>query len=274
MPFNLRSGVFAPQRSRGYSVSAKAHDTTEIFIYDEIGFFGIRANDFVADLRKIKTARIDLRLNSPGGSVFDGHAIYNALREHPATVVTHIDALAASISSVIALAGDEVVMAANAFLMIHEPWSIVIGPAEDMRKEADLLDKITGVIADVYVARSDFSQDEVLAAMAAETWFTAEEAEAAGLVDSVADAGEASARFDLSIYEHVPDGLAPSNEPRAAPTQRDLERSLRDAGLTRTEAKAVLAEGLTALAQRDADDDLRMSVLDEYQHNATILKQE
>ena len=230
-------------------------DEAEILIYDEIGFWGIQAADFMRALSQVDAKTIHVRINSPGGSVFDGIAIYNALREHPAHVVTHVDALAASIASVIALAGDEVKIAKNAFLMIHDPWTITIGNAEELRKDAGLLDKFAQTILGVYTAKSSEKPDEIKDLMRAETWLTADEALELGLVDEVVDTSDVKASFDLSVFSHVPAALAgPGNQ--EAPTIRDLERSLRDAGLSRSAAKAVLASGLQALdPQRDAADE-------------------
>lgn len=110
------------------------------------------AQDFVRELQMITTPKILVRLNSPGGDVFDGLAIYNALRAHPAAVHTHVDSLAASVASIIMLAGDTVTAAENSFVMVHQPWSIVVGDAADMRQMADLLDKVSGQIEGIYTA--------------------------------------------------------------------------------------------------------------------------
>jgi ATP-dependent Clp protease protease subunit len=227
-------------------------DEAEILIYDEIGFWGIVASDFKRALAQVDAKTIHVRINSPGGSVFDGIAIYNALREHPAHVVTHIDSLAASIASVIALAGDEVKIAKNAYMMIHDPWTVTIGNAEQLRKDAGLLDKFSQTILDVYAARSSEKPDDLKQLMHDETWLTADEALDMGLVDEVVDTSDVKAQFDLSVFAHVPAALAGSGNTEP-PNIRDLERSLRDAGLSRSAAKAVLASGYQALEpQRDA----------------------
>ena len=114
-----------------FKFEAKA-DSTEIYIYDEIGFFGVTAKDFVAELRNVRSASIDLHLNSPGGDVFDGLALHNALKQHPAKVNIIVDGIAASIASVIAMAGDSIRMAGGSLMMIHEPFAMVIGDATDM----------------------------------------------------------------------------------------------------------------------------------------------
>ena len=123
---------------------------------------------------------IDLRLNSPGGSVFDAVAIHNALSRHAGPVTVWIDGIAASAASYIAMAGDEIVMPENAFLMIHDPSGMVIGTAADMRDMAGTLDKIAGSMLRGYAARSGKPEDEIAALMAAETWFDAAEALEAG----------------------------------------------------------------------------------------------
>jgi ATP-dependent protease ClpP protease subunit len=234
------------------------NDEAEILLYDEIGFFGIRAQDFVRDLKAIEAATIHLRLNSPGGDVFEGLTIFNALRQHGAKIVAHVDGFAASIASVIALAGEEVRMAENAFFMIHNPFTITIGDAADHRKTAEVLDKVEGTLAGVYVAKTDAGEEQVAEWMAAETWFTAEEAKDAGFADAIdgpAAESEAAARWDLSVFEHAPAALAARERP---PTVREVERLLRDAGFSRSEAEKVASQGmpaLTALSPRDAGDE-------------------
>lgn len=233
-----------------FAIRAIADGEAEVLLYDEIGFWGVLAKDFVPQLKAVDASTIHLRINSPGGDVFDGLTMYNALKEHPAKVITHVDGIAASIASIIALAGDEVRMAKNAFYMIHEPWTFTIGNAEQLRKDAEVLEKISGQLVGTYVRQSEGDEDEVKEWMRAETWFTADEAKDAGFADVVVDdAPAAENRFDLSVFSHVPRELAAR---ASAPTKRDLERALRDAGLSRSDAKAILAGGFQAVEQRDA----------------------
>lgn len=175
-----------------YSISAKADDTAEIYIYEQIGedWFGegVQAKNFVKELAGLKASKINLRINSPGGSVFDGQTIYNAIKRHPATVDTYIDGVAASIASVIALAGDKVIMAPNALFMIHNPWGFAQGSADDMRKYAELLDKVRDTIVTVYREKCSLPDEEIIAAMDAETWMSAEETQAAGFCDEISSA--------------------------------------------------------------------------------------
>jgi ATP-dependent protease ClpP protease subunit len=199
-------------RTDWYRIEAKAgSDTTEVYVYDEIGYWGVTAQDFVDELKGISTSKIELHLNTPGGEVFDGIAIYNALKEHSATVTTKIDALAASIGSVIAMAGDTIDIAKAGTMMIHDGHGIAIGNAKDMREMADLLDKVSDTIADIYANRAGGTRDEWRTAMKAETWYNAEEAVAAGLADEIRGDGSAPDNsWDLSIYAYAGREQAPA----------------------------------------------------------------
>lgn len=167
-----------------YSIQAKA-DSAEVRIYDEIGAWGTTAKAFAEELSGIKAKIIDLHLNTPGGDVFDGFAIYNTLKSHGATINVHIDGLAASMGSIIAMAGDTINIAKNGYLMIHNPWSFALGDAAEMRKQADLMDKLAGTMAETYASRAGGRPEKMRAIMDAETWYNAEDAKAAGLVDAI-----------------------------------------------------------------------------------------
>lgn len=173
----------------------------EIMIYDEIGYLAITAKDFVRDLNNIQSATIDIHLNTPGGEVFDGLAIYNALKSHPASITTYVDGIAASIGSVIAMAGDRVVMAKNASMMIHDGMGMVAGNAQDMQNMMVLLDKTSNNIASIYAEKTMTKPDKWREMMKAETWFSAEEALEAGLADEIAGSNkEIENKWDLSIF--------------------------------------------------------------------------
>ncbi len=209
----------------------KESDEAEIRIYDVIGSWGISASAFVADLASITAKTINVRLNTPGGEVFDGTAIYNALKAHSSRVVMHIDGVAASAGSFIAMSGDEIRMADNAYLMIHNARGGVMGEADEMRAYADVLEKINGNIADMYAKKAGKDRGYWATLMDAETWFTAEEAKAEGLVDSVVAADKkmkgAKAEFDFKVYNQakIPDavrelwGLTPPQNQTPQPTQ-------------------------------------------------------
>ena len=168
-----------------YRITNKADAAPEVFIYGEIGWDGITADDLVRDLAGIDADAINVRINSPGGSVFGGIAIYNALRTHPATVNVIVDSMAASVASVIAQAGDTRVMVQHSQMMIHEAQGIAIGSGEEIRSYAALLDKQSDLIANVYAERSGKPEAIFRALMNSETFFTAEEAVETGLADEV-----------------------------------------------------------------------------------------
>lgn len=173
-----------------YRLTNLADGSVDLYVYDEIGFFGVTANDLVNQLRDLDTDRITVRLNSPGGEIFDGIAIYNALRSHQAKITVQVDSLAASIASVIAMAGDEVVMGPFSQMMIHDGLGMVMGNAADMREMADLLDRQSDNIAAIYQARAGGQARSWRAKMRAETWYSAQEAVDAGLADRVDKPGK------------------------------------------------------------------------------------
>lgn len=198
----------------------------EIVLYDEIGYWGTTASGFLDELKRVSAAHINLRINSPGGEIFDGIAIFNVLKAHDATVTSYVDSLAASVASVIALAGDEVVMQPYSQMMIHEGWGLAIGSADDMHTMAQLLDRQSDNIASIYADKAGGKLTDWRDRMKAETWYFAKEAVDAGLADRVGDGGPspvtdtsaegdaedtqpAMARWDLSIFnydgrEHAP----------------------------------------------------------------------
>lgn len=165
--------------------------SAELYIYDEIGWFGVSANDLVNQLRDLAVDEISLRLNSPGGEIFDGIAIYQALKSHQAKVKVQVDSIAASIASVIAMAGDEIVMGPFAQMMIHDGLGAVVGNAAEMREMADLLDRQSDNIAAIYQARAGGQTRTWRNRMKAETWYSAQEAVDAGLADKVSKPGKA-----------------------------------------------------------------------------------
>jgi ATP-dependent protease ClpP protease subunit len=185
----------------------------DVYIYDEIGFWGVTAQDFVMDLQQVQATTLNVHLNSPGGEVFDGIAIYNALVNHPADVHVTVDALAASIASVIAMAGDTLTMGRHSQLMIHEPYGMCLGNAADMAMMIAQLDRCADNIAAAYADRAGGTVEAWRDAMRAETWYTGAEAVAAGLADQVVastrggsdtDGGgedDVAARWDLGVFQ-------------------------------------------------------------------------
>jgi ATP-dependent protease ClpP protease subunit len=192
----------------------RARDSgAEVLIYDEIGAYGVSAKGFLAELGALPDdAPIDLRLNSPGGSVFDAVAIHNALSRHAGTVTVWIDGIAASAASYVAMAGDEIVIPENAFLMIHDPSGLVMGTASDMRDMAGTLDKIGASMLRGYAARSGKPEAEIAAFLAAETWFDAAEALEAGLATRLAEPVRIAAAFDIGRFRNAPPELVEAVE--------------------------------------------------------------
>lgn len=233
---------------RWYDIKAK-DEKAEIWLYDEIGksWFddGVTAKEFITELNAITARQIDLRINSPGGQVFEGAAIYNAIKRHPAEITAYIDGIAASIASVIALAGQKLVMADNALFMMHNPSGLAFGTAQDMRDTAVVLDKIRDTMVVAYQRKSDKPQSEIVALLDAESWLNAEEAKSAGFVDEISASVDVSAcaKFGPIMakygFKHVPEQFAAKK-----PTARELERILREAGCSVKEAKAILERGL------------------------------
>ena len=161
----------------------------KLYIYGDIEATQFWGDELTPDVIRQQldacSGPMEMHINSPGGDVFAGMAIYNLLKRYEDDITVYIDGLAASIASVIAMAGDKIIMPENALMMIHDAWCRTEGNAADLRKMADELDRVDGLICDVYAARSGQDPEAFEGMMAAETWFTAAEAEAAGLIDEV-----------------------------------------------------------------------------------------
>ena len=208
----MTASVTKTNNQSWYSIKAKATDTVEISIYDEIGYWGITAKSFSKDLKALgnNLKQINLHIHSPGGDVFDGIAIYNLLKNHPANVTVYIDGLAASMASVIAMAGNEVIMPENAMMMIHKPWGIQGGDAEDMRKYADLLDKVENTLIPAYANKTGKTPEELAEMLSAETWLNGKECVEQGFADKLAEPLVAMASIKsrkLEDFENMPKAM-------------------------------------------------------------------
>ncbi|MCS3505009.1 head maturation protease, ClpP-related [Achromobacter sp. JUb104] len=206
-----------------------------IYLHGVIGgWWGdIDATEFAKALSSITAETIHLRINSPGGDVFDARAMMTAIRQHSAKVVAHVDGLAASAATDVCMACDEVEISQGAFFMIHNAWTVAIGNKADMRETADLLEKVDGAIMADYVARSGQSADQVKTWMDAETWFSADEALEHGFVDRIVDAAAkkstTSNAWNLAAYQNAPKALTKPKSPVVDDAQvkalrNDLER--------------------------------------------------
>lgn len=256
-----------------YQINNKADGDVEILIYDEISYWGVDAATFARELAAVDTDKLTVRINSPGGNVFDGIAILNALRSHKATVKVVIDGLAASAASFIAMAGDEIVMSRNSEMMIHEASGICVGNSTDMREIAERLDRTGENIASMYADRAGGTVESWRAAMVAETWYSDQEAVDAGLADRIeappnpskADKSATKNAFDLSTFNYA--------GRRAAPTPTIAPILARTTNSSAAEVEADKKEGhmatlQEALAERlgisaDADEATVLAAVDE-----------
>lgn len=242
------------------NAAAGADGPAEVLIYDEINsWFGVSAEALAREIGALDDNReLHVRINSPGGNVFDGVAILNALRGHPGKVTVIVDSLAASAASFIAMGGDEVVMNRDAEMMIHRASGLVVGGADDMRQQADLIDRLNDKMANIYAERAGGAVEDWLAIMAAETWYSADEAVEAGLADRVenitADREQVAAKFDLSIFAHAGRAHAPAPRIPKAHTDTSAESA---AGAENKEepAMATLSESALQKLGLDAEAD-------------------
>lgn len=180
-----------------FQAAAAEGQSQTVSIHDDIGGWGVSAKMFLDDLRKVATPEVNVEINSPGGDVFAGLAIYNGLRNSGKKVNVKVLGIAASAASLVAMAGDTIEMPENTFMMIHNPWTFAAGDAEDLREQADLLDKIGDSLTSTYARRTGKSAEEIQTLLAAETWFTAQEAVDAGFATAVTPAFAAQASFDV-----------------------------------------------------------------------------
>jgi ATP-dependent Clp endopeptidase proteolytic subunit ClpP len=250
-----------------FTIRNEAPDAAEILIYSQVGKDwysddGVSAKEFDAALKDIPAHKaILVRINSPGGNVWDGLAIYNMLKARGEKVTCRVDGLAASIASVIACAGAKCEMPANALMMIHDPSTVVAGTAEDMRKTADVLEQHAGIIANVYAEKCGKSAEKMRELMRAETWMTGDEAHDMGLCSDVTDEVALAAsvqKFDLSAFKRVPEALTKvaNQTPSAAARSKENTRKSMD----RSQIIALLTEhGIQVAA--DATDEVLQAEL-------------
>lgn len=205
-----------------WGFKAKDESTGELMLYGDISsssWWGdeVTPKQFKEDLDALgDITQLDIYINSGGGDVFAGQAIHSMLKRHSASKTVYVDGLAASIASVIAMAGDKVVMPKNAMMMVHKCWTLAIGNADDMRKMADDMDKIDESIVVAYTEKTGKDAKEIRKLMKAETWMTAEEAVSLGFADEIEESKQLAAsvkggilvlneqRFDLKKYQNVP----------------------------------------------------------------------
>lgn len=195
---------------------AEIHIDGEI-VSEKLWDSDVSATDFRDSLKELGPVKtINMSINSPGGSVFDGIAIYNMLKKNPATVNVTVEGLAASIASVIAMAGDTLTMDTGSMLMIHNPFTMAVGNASELREMADTLDQIRESSVDIYHEKTGIDKEAIKSVMDNETWLTADEAITAGWADQKnerpAVMQSISQRYS-DMYEHVPEFLNAQEKP-------------------------------------------------------------
>lgn len=216
--------------------AAAANDQPEtLSIYDEIGFWGVQAKDFSNSLKAVKSKVLNVEINSPGGDVFAGVAIYNMLKGSGKEIVVKVMGVAASAASLIAMAGDKIIMPKNTMMMVHNPWSFAMGNADELRDTANTLDKIGASLLGTYVAKTGMAEEDMKALLATDTWLTADEALEKGFATEVIEEIKVQAKFDLAraeLPENVKlalglgvkaDVTAPTEEELAAAAQAQAE---------------------------------------------------
>lgn len=180
-----------------YNFKQTDTDPAVLSIFDDIGAFGVSAKSFLNDLASAQGDSVRVEINSPGGDVFAGLAIYNGLRNSGKKVNVRVLGLAASAASLVAMAGDTIEMPENSFMMVHNPWGFAMGGASDMRDTADMLDKLGASLASTYAKRTGKSAEEITALLDTETWMSAAEAVDAGFATAVISEVPVKAAFDL-----------------------------------------------------------------------------
>jgi ATP-dependent Clp protease protease subunit len=245
-------------------------NSSTIYLYGDIGgWFGIDHQEFIKELNAIDSDTIHLRVDSGGGDVFAARAIKTAIMQHKANVIAHIDGLAASAASFLAMGANEIEIVDGGFIMIHNALSFldifgyfneqaIDDLVNDLDKEKKLHKQLNESIANDYVKKTGKSLEEILDYMQDETWFTAKQALDNGFVDRIYDGDPVEGNYDLSIYDNVPDRIKNRNRPEKGTkkdlNERDLEKDLRDAGYSRNQSKEMVAKVFHN--ERDAQNEL------------------
>tara|TARA_R100001129_G_scaffold55966_1_gene38509 strand:+ start:529 stop:1581 length:1053 start_codon:yes stop_codon:yes gene_type:complete len=226
--------------------------SADIFIYSEIGGYDMNAKSFIEQLKDLKGKNLNIYINSLGGSVFDGLAIYNALKNHKQKVTTKVQGIAASIASVIAMAGDEIEMAENSLFMIHNPFTMAGGDAKELRKTADVLDKIGEEIAQIYAQKTETDIDTLVGLMDAETWFNANETIESGFANSITKAIEVENNYDISKFKNI--SYDDINSVLTNTKNKDMAKE--NANVDNTEENKSILSKIKSLISNNADEQI------------------
>lgn len=242
-----------------FKIKAQAGDPTkpvEMDIYDYIGYWGVNAVGFISEMKaklnESGSKEILLSINSPGGSVFDAVAIFNALRNSGAKVTVRVLGIAASAASLIAMAGDKIIMPENTMMMIHNPLNSIYGNADEMREMADILDKVGTALIATYVSRTGLSEDDVKALLSAETYMTAAEAKEKGFCDEIETALTVTAAFEL---DNMPENVQALFKAAQKPEHKAPVETPPENAIVIIDAGATFASQMQALAAQAGMED-------------------
>lgn len=229
----------------------------EILIYDIIGSFDLTAKNVIEQIGEANGQDILVRINSVGGDVFEGMAIYNALKKYDGNVKVEIEGLSASMASIIMLAGDEVNASENSLIMVHNPSAGVMGESKDLTKRAELLDKMKSQMVTIYKGKSNLSEDEIITMMDEETWFTAEEAKNIGLIDNVTESIKIAAHFDLNkITNNVPEWVTEKYTNQNKSEMEEVKNMFE-------ELKSAIASFVSNTTEENKKDDVIVNIADD-----------
>jgi len=274
-----------------YSVVAKKSDKpAEVSIYDEIGIWGVSAKDFIQSIRDLED--INLTIHSPGGEVADGLAIYNAIKRHRGKVVAKVDTMAASMASVIALAADEVEIAENGFFMVHAPWIITGGNADELEKMAEDMRKFEDKLVNVYEKETNLNEEEVRSLLKEDSYLFADEAVELGFADRAVAAVKAAAKIEDFRGDLAKKLKWPTAHVRGSANKHNKEKNMSDNNdkLLDLQAKVALAQfrddtakivdlgkshgqlelAVKAIAEGTSLEDFKGQLLDAYAQNTEV----
>jgi len=238
-----------------YSIKNKSAGELNVSIHEEIGMWGITAAEFIDELRAPKNVdKINLSIHTPGGSVLDGFAMYNALKSHPAKVYGHVEGIAASAGSFILMASDYISMPEDSWVMIHNAYGGAFGDSEEIRKAADIVEKLQDSVINIYHKRTGKDVNELADMMKEETWMNAHQAVEHGFADTITDAIGVASR--CHGFEKYFKSMPVKNEIdiSSIDTIKEFERYLRDSGISRSKATA-LSSRAKVVFQSDSDND-------------------
>jgi ATP-dependent protease ClpP protease subunit len=231
-----------------YAVTNQTTDSADVEIYDEIGGWGVSAKEFIKGLQALSGKHLNLRINSPGGSIVDGQAIISALKRHTGGFTAWVDGLAASMASVIACAAEKCYMADGAMMMIHRASTVSMGDASDLRKDADILEKFERGLLSVYQQKTGMDEGQLKEMLAQETWMDSLEAVALGFADGITDApvamasltqGEMRARFDTFRSKSMKNTPANNEELPESPEEEAAQVAAASADSTAVETPVI-----------------------------------